>query len=200
MTDIDDVIAFYRARLDEGEQWALAASKPYRYADGNPPVPPQGVRWTWVVGENWEPVTPDPVLDEFVAEPGESCNLATVEKWPSDRWEMRNAYANCIVEMDSAAAGHIVRHDPARVLKKVAAGRALIRLYEQSLEMVAMFQGHGMDGKGYEIAVESYANAIRLEASVWDDHEDWDPAWRRGWMDEILSAVEPLPHPERSET
>lgn len=198
MGDIGEVIAFYRARLDEDEQWALAASKPYRFADGDPQVPLSGVHWEWVVGENWEPADIDPMLSEDVAEPGRICNLATVERWQSERWMMRNTYADSIVEMDSAAAGHIVRHDPARTLRRVASGRALIKMYEEAVERIEMLAGYGNPAKGSTVAAESYANSIRLEAAVWDDHTDWKPGWRTGWMDEVLA--EPLPHPEQSET
>lgn len=130
-----DPVAWLVAQLDADEQWALAASKPYPYAEGNPQIPAGGVHWTWVVGENWEPVTPDPVENEIVERDGDwNCNLATVEQW---EWKsygraiepgcmMRNTYASSIEEMDSAAAGHIVRHDPARVLAEVAAKRRII--------------------------------------------------------------------------
>jgi len=120
---MDDLIAFLRARLDEDEQWALAASRPYPYADGAPGVPESGVRWQWVEGPDWEPTRPDPAVREFVAEPGVSCNLVSVETWPSSGRLMPRPVATEIIEMDSAAAGHIVRHDPARVLREVAAKR-----------------------------------------------------------------------------
>jgi hypothetical protein len=134
------LVEFLTARLDEDEQWALAASAPYRYAVGNPSVPEGGVHWTWVVGENWTPVTPNPAEDEFV-QIGDSwsCNLATVEEWRSEvgNWMMRRTYAGTIEEMDPSAAGHIARHDPARVLREVAAKRKIVEQYERSLRTAA---------------------------------------------------------------
>lgn len=98
------------------------------------------MHWRWVAGENWETVRPDPVVDEFVAPAGEPCWLATVEEWPStSRLDdgtvivtrmMPTTYANEIVEMDAAAALHVALHDPAAVLRQVAAHRAILKLHE----------------------------------------------------------------------
>jgi hypothetical protein len=150
-----DLVEFLRARLDEDEQWALAASKPYRHAKGTPEVPAGGVHWTWVVGDNWEPITPDPVVDEFVSRDEEwSCNLATVEEWPSenDGHMMPTTYAGAIEEMDAVAARHIARHDPARVLREVEAKRRVVNRYAENpaepwplfplLEMAAVYADH----------------------------------------------------------
>lgn len=135
---MDELVAFVRRCLDRDEQWARAASQAYPYAVGDTSVPEAGVHWTWVAGENWEPVRPDSAIDEFVAPPGENCNLATVEQWSIGNYGiegmperlMPQTYANSIVEMDSAAAGHIARWDPARVLAEVKAKRAILAMYE----------------------------------------------------------------------
>lgn len=129
MTDEPDLVMWLRAQLDDDERWARAANQPYPYSPGAT-VPETGVHWQWVAGEDWEPTTPDPVVDEFVAEPGYSCNLATVETWPSglsgSDHQMPRTYANQIVEMDASAAGHIARWDPARVLAEVDAKRRIL--------------------------------------------------------------------------
>lgn len=129
----DNIVAFINARLDEDELSALAASAPYRYAAQGATVPPGGVHWTWVVGENWTPVTVDPAADDTVGGPdyyGCSVNLASVEEWRTEGsdhgWPVRTmprTVANQMVEVDSSAAGHIVRHDPARALREVGAKR-----------------------------------------------------------------------------
>jgi hypothetical protein len=136
MADTSDLVGWLRLQLDEDEAWARAASRAYEYADEGSKPPPDGVHWRWVAGENWDTVTPDPVATEFVAKPGYGCNLATVEEWPStSRLDdgtvirvhmMPLTYANDIVEMASAAAGHIIRWDPARVLREVAAKREIV--------------------------------------------------------------------------
>lgn len=162
---MDDLIAFLRAGLDEDEQWALAASRPYPYADGEPGVPAAGVRWQWVEGPDWEPARPDPAVREFVAEPGVSCNLVSVETWPSSGRLMPRPVATEIIEMDSAAAGHIVRHDPARVLREVAAKRRIIDECENTIN----YQDHGW----------SLAHPVlRLIALSYADHADYREDWK----------------------
>ncbi len=132
---MDELVEWLRAQLDEDERWALACNRPYEYAVEGSTAPAAGVHWRWVAGDHWETVTPDPVLDEFVAQPGMSCNLATVEEWPvRTGWLMPRTYANDIIEMDSAAAGHIARWDPSRVLREVEAKRRLIDYADQAHE------------------------------------------------------------------
>lgn len=169
-----DIVAFVRARLDEDEAWARGASRPYRYADEGAVAPADGVHWRWVAGENWDTVTPDPVASEFVAEPGETCNLATVEEWPSTSWRedgtpirtwmMPLAYANEIVEMDSAAAGHIARHDPAKVLRRVRADRLILDHVEASIHASGPHLGDTW--------------VLRLLALRYNDHPDYQQEWR----------------------
>ncbi len=170
---MDDLIAFLKARLDEDEQWALAASRPPSYADGVPGVPEAGVRWQWVERPNWEPTRPDPVVQEFVAEPGMNCTLVSVETWPVGSRMMRRRFATEIVEMDSAAAGHIVRHDPARVLREVAAMRQLLDFWSASYSKPEDFPGPEWD--------KVRANAgwtVRLLALPYADHPDYREEWR----------------------
>lgn len=139
-TDIDDLVTWLRAQLDEDEQWARAASAPYPYADGNPPMPSNGVHWEWVAGDRWEPATPDPVVSEHVAD-GDPVWLATRETWPVSymgldlpRMQTRRIYGEPTQEMNSAAAGHIMRHDPARVLAEVDAKRRILAGVEHYLD------------------------------------------------------------------
>jgi hypothetical protein len=139
---INDMVTFIQRQLDDDEAWARGANRAYPYADVGSAPPCDGVHWEWVAGDHWDPVVPDPVGAEFVVEPGGDCNLATVERWPSSTRGadgapahtrlMRHTYANSIVEMDAAAAGHIVRHDPANTLADVAAKRAILADIEEA--------------------------------------------------------------------
>jgi hypothetical protein len=128
----NDPVARLRAQLDADEAWALAACQAYPYADDRT-LPEGGVHWRWVAGDQWETVAPDPVVDEFVSD-GEAVHLATVEEWPTPTAHrpdhtMPRTYDGGIEEMDSSAAGHIIRHDPARVLTDVQAKRQIIDLH-----------------------------------------------------------------------
>ncbi len=179
------LIEFLTERLNEDEQWALAASAPYRYAVGNPPVPEGGVHWTWVVGENWTPVTPDPVTDEFIENDGEwSCNLATVEEWQSGvgNWMMRRSYAGTIQEMDPSAAGHIARHDPARALRQVEAGRRVVEAYESECEhrdrSAALHDRTNNRADGIEAISYAHGAGVKELAMVYSDHEDYQEGWK----------------------
>jgi hypothetical protein len=137
MGNMTDLVTRLRKAIDETEAWARAASQTYEYADEGSKVPDGGVHWRWVIGENWDEVTPDPMTMQFLEGPDGSwsANLATVEEWPStsrideERTRttmMRRVYANAIEEMDPAAAGHIIRHDPAAALRRCAADRKIL--------------------------------------------------------------------------
>jgi hypothetical protein len=152
VTDINEVIAFYRARLDEYEQVARGVTGSGRWS-------------AYIEGgdDGWA------IEDAEKGDPG-------------------------AIVGDEAMTQHIALHDPARVLKKVAAGRGLIRLYWQACDQIEMLAGYGAAADGSKVAAESYANTILVNAAVWDDHEDWVASWRPGWMDESWSAAKPLPH------
>jgi hypothetical protein len=167
---MDDLITWLRARLDEDEQWARAASQVYAYSEGAVP-PESGVHWTWVNGDWHQPVVPDPVVDEFLGgREGWSVNLATVERWPSrisahsDPRMMRRAYAGTIEEMDPSAAGHIVRWDPARVLAEIDAKRRVVENQQR----------HAPGQSGYGAATF----AVRCLALPYADRPGYREEWR----------------------
>lgn len=66
-----------------------------------------------------------------------------------------------------AVAAHIARHDPARVLREVAAKRALLNVYEIAE------QTHDILGDGY-VALDQ---AVRALAAVYADHSQYDTEW-----------------------
>ena len=75
------------------------------------------------------------------------------------------------------AAEHIARNDPARVLAQVAAMRRIV-------DKAVVARGHEprAEEMGWEHSITSaaavaYEDALRLLASIWRDHPDFDPAW-----------------------
>lgn len=186
---MDDLIEFLCAKLDEREAWARAANRPYEYADEGAVAPDTGVHWCWVTGENWDVVTPDPAVMQFVEGPDGSwaANLATVEEWPVTyrlddgtiirESAMPRTYANSIEEMDPAAAGHIIRHDPAWVLADIDSKRRIIVYCAQAIEIGTPPPGSTWsdDAAGAEVAVK----ILRLLAGPFVD----DPGFRSEWLD-----------------
>lgn len=191
MTTEMELISFLRSaqdarlrQLDEDEQWARAASQAYPYAEGEPAVPETGVHWTWVKGENWEPTQPDPVTEEWVGgEPGQTVNLATVEQWPvaytlADgtvivRRPMPQTYADSIVEMDSSAAGHIARWDPARVLAEIDRERKRIGAERQVIELYDYAVRRRPDNDEKAGRLDALRAAIGALAQPYAGHPDW---------------------------
>jgi hypothetical protein len=136
-TDTDALVVFLRARLNEDEQVALAAT----------PGPWQANRLS--------------STGYFVGD-GHGCAVARL-------W----------VEMDELIEGpqpvggnpldtskHIARHDPARVLRRVEAGRKLIKLCEKRWTH---------DLRGTDAGLEM---ALELAAYEYADHPDYQESWR----------------------
>jgi len=80
-----------------------------------------------------------------------------------------------------AVAKHIARHDPARVLREVAAKRAIVEFYIEppngirtgNIEVLSAERESGSAPR-----VLTVIEAIALDlAAVWSDHPDYNPAW-----------------------
>jgi len=193
MSDVDDLVAWLRRQLDEDEAYARAASEPYPYRDDQSIGAPEiGCRWQWVAGENWTPAAPEPMVNEFVAPPGEGCNLATVETWETS-WElesgervghrkMPNVAANSMVEVRSTWAAHIARNDPAAVLADVAAKRLILAEHQPRSERASWdedvticatcrYDG-GLDWVAYPCPT------VRLLASAYASRPGYRSEWR----------------------
>lgn len=115
---MDDLVAFYRARLDEDEQAAQEAG---------------GRAASWRANGTWHLEG----VEHSVVGDGEAfCHPHNVT--------------------------HIARHDPARVLRKVEAGRKLIRLCEERWSDIGV--GHW--------------EALELAVCEWADHPDYEEQCR----------------------
>lgn len=143
------IVEFLRARLDEDEVAAKAAIDPSR----------PGTHWEWEApDEGGDPESPR--------------WLRTVEEFPTtsgvgDLPGFPLGY-DCKAT-PSAAMDHIARHDPARVLREIAAKRALIADYQRyEAERRRMMNGW---------APSTESPVIKAFAAVYSDHPDFDPAW-----------------------
>jgi hypothetical protein len=176
----DDLAAFLHARYDEVEAWAKAASAPYPYANEGATTPPGGVHWEWVTGDRWEPVALDPAVDEFVAD-GAPVWLASRETWASGsqpQWQLRATASEPIQEMRTGHAGHIARHDPARVLRDVEAKRRILDLHARREDNVAERLGFTAPDM-CELCGETWpCRTVCLLALPFADHPGYHEEWK----------------------
>jgi hypothetical protein len=172
MTDssVAALLQFVEARLDEDFWWARNAGGRY---DHTPPA--TGEHWQWVETRGDEPVKPDPTAGEYLDYPegGPSRGLAlrSVEQYPSGSvGDLPSFIISTAEEVNTVAAGHIVRHDPAHVLRAVEAGRKLLDVYREA-------QGFYTNTNAPAGEMTGLWTALRLLASHWADHKDYDPDW-----------------------
>jgi Family of unknown function (DUF6221) len=84
---------------------------------------------------------------------------------------------------DTAVVEHIARHDPARVLREVAAKRAILEFYVEPPDGLPagdseVISGVAEAGSSRPPRLFSVIELIVLDlAAVWNDHADYDPAW-----------------------
>ena len=110
--------------------------------------------------------------DEAAARAAEA---AEREPWQDDEW----------ADQHPAELAHYARHDPARVLREVAAKRAILEYY---LEPPNGFRTGNAEvisgaerGSGRAPRLLTVIEAIALDlAAGWSDHLDHDPAWATG--------------------
>lgn len=79
-------------------------------------------------------------------------------------------------EWERRDANHIARHDPARILREVAAKRAIIKAYvDADIKAHDTYNFHedilNGESNGLETAVEALA-------ICWSDHPDFNEEWR----------------------
>ncbi|MFF0009561.1 DUF6221 family protein [Streptomyces tibetensis] len=165
---------FNDARLDEDELWATEASR-----RDSEQAPDGGVHWHWVANSNDQEITPDPSRESYVGEDAEEAvSLRSRETWPTTSGvgdlPQFALYAD---EVPSAVGGHIIRHDPARVLAEVAAKRVLIANWRELIQRIDAEQDaekrerlaltrHGMDQVAHQLA------------AVHANHPDYQESWR----------------------
>ena len=112
--------------------------------------------------------------------------------WPGDESRTRT----CVRSKDGAFLGefgdtpdypdmaaHVARHDPARVLREVAAGRAILADYEEAAQHPydlpeGVREGRDDDERERDqYLIDVLEHVLRCLAAVYRDHPDYDPAW-----------------------
>lgn len=181
--------AFVQARCDEDEQWATEASR-----DGDRFVS-TGAHWQWFT-ENDEVIEPDPPTMEYVDDDERYASLRSVEHFPhhlNDHPKLRGRVGSDLPmfaihnaeEVKIAVGGHIIRHDPARALREVAAKRSrvkeLLRWAAKADDAGAHPDRYGDGLRGETLgSLMSYMHAVSADAEIWSEHPAYDSTWRVG--------------------
>lgn len=110
-------------QIDDDLMWAREASR-----RGQGPYVEAGVHWQWETSDD-EVVTPRPDVEEFVGEgEGSQVDLRSREEFTTRHVGKMPQFAICqAVEIPSAVGGHIIRHDPARVIADLTARRCTVQ-------------------------------------------------------------------------
>ncbi|MEU6597886.1 DUF6221 family protein [Streptomyces flaveolus] len=179
---MDELVEFLRARLDEEELWATEASR-----SDDSQTTAGGVHWQWVEPETDTPVTADPSRGEHLTDDAGHFRFAlrSVEEFPTEHVGPLPQFAiPSAEEISAAVAGHIVRHDPARVLREIEAKRRLLDEHKpdrpkgrpnMERHCLTCTTAQAWD----ETASESNCLTLRLLALPYEDRpgyrEDWRP-------------------------
>ena len=91
--------------------------------------------------------------------------------WLDYNWAIENADEDTVFRAvnlwSMPAASHVARHDPARVLREIAAKRAIIDVWQIAE------QTHDILGDGF-IALD---RAVRTLADIYADHAEYNREW-----------------------
>lgn len=142
-----DIIAFLSARTDWAETVALAAQE-------SDPAP-----WSANVSTS---------ASGTEKRSGHGAGLVIA----SDDTALWDCEGSSMLCMTVPTATHVAYHDPARALREVAAGRALLR----EIEAITIRQPDGALGEGF--LDRPAGRLLRAMASAHSAHPDYNPAWK----------------------
>lgn len=164
---MNDLRAFVETRFAEDEWWARNSGGCF----GNTP-PETGEHWHWVESRGDTPITPDPTIGEHLDDAGTGewrrLALRSIEEYPlSGGGTLPSFIVSTAEEVNTVAGGHIVRHDPARVLRDIAAKR---QMFEECVRAV----DGGPDGSA---AAGLAVTVMKGLAAPYSTHPDYDRKW-----------------------
>jgi uncharacterized protein DUF6221 len=158
--------AFLAARLEEDERIAMAATG---QDWGQPAERPE--HWRWECAEDDKPVDVDLAIasGQEILEHGDHyrIGLRSTEEYPSSVGPLSHLIIDG-EEIRPQDARHIARHDPARVLREVAAGRQLLSDYEEA---------RTSNAETVLVIAEILLMQIINRCGVYDSHPDYLPKW-----------------------
>jgi hypothetical protein len=108
--------------------------------------------------------------------------LQTGPRWVARSGSVEDAETGGTVVCDegmpnSRQARHIARHDPARVLRDVAALRSVVEECKDTMEWSKQLRREGRPDDAYARHVGSLLGVLRAFAAVWSEHPDFRPEW-----------------------
>lgn len=162
-----DLPGFLLARIAEDEEAARMASMA-RNGNGGTLT---GEHWRWE--DNDEQAVALDIGFEYVSG-ATPFYLVSTEEYPTQHV---GPLAHLVLspgnglDLQSGAAAHIARHDPAHVLAWCAVLRAIVELHRGSHECPS-----AEDNCGWVVGGD--CETLRLLAAVWADHPAFNPAWR----------------------
>jgi hypothetical protein len=157
---MDDLAAFIEARLAEDEAMAREAT--------------QG-DWHWV----------DPGVKTKLALVTGGYSVDSATRWDSAEWGWNYVLRSLDDRPFQADTAHIARHDPARVLREVAAKRAIVAEHQprrvgQSLTWCGRCHRVIRDAREDEDPCGPFdwpCPTMRALAAAWNDHGDYRAEW-----------------------
>lgn len=168
-----DLVGWLRAQLDHDEQVARAASGDHHG------LTPTGEHWRWECTrcDTPIPITDVTLLDEFLECP--ACRsvgvaLRSVEEYPTESvGPLSHFVIGGAEEQRPVDAFHLALHEPARVLRQVAAHRAILDAYLAEDRYTSNFPHTPVDELG------ALRHAVLLIAAIYQDRpgyvEEWKP-------------------------
>jgi hypothetical protein len=99
--------------------------------------------------------------------------------WTVDALDGGPVFINFAATDDDVA--HVARHDPARVLREVAAKRAIVDDYRRARDASQNATGAELDTPGYAAVSGAWAAlkvCVTLLAAAWPDHPDYRQEWK----------------------
>ncbi|MBF6277043.1 DUF6221 family protein [Nocardia nova] len=161
------IVDFIRARLDEDEQTARAATQgEWEWDDDGAGL---GVLTEWRTCPHHCKVDPDAKHSRGISgQPGHE------HRYMENAVVDAHGYDDPWLEVSEQDAAHIARFQPKRVLRQCA---GLRRVFSEELDSHVHLEGAGQT-IDHEEANES--TIFRGLASVWSDHPDYRPEWAQG--------------------
>ena len=120
--------------------------------------------------------------DEATAKRAAECALVQRDGYEPGDWSWLPSYGQSQPEQ-IALIDHQSRHDPARVLREVAAKRALLELHYPGMapydapDGLYICAGEEADGDTWQMATRWPCMTVRLLAAVYSGHPDYRPEW-----------------------